>query len=82
MGHDNLSEYIREEVKRIDPCCHRREDRPQAACASTTSINYEKAARAAWQAVTSTLDRRNDPNTSPRLEATPRPRSVSSTTRD
>src|SRR5262245_17586976 len=62
MGTDYLSAYIREEVHRIDPVLFTDEMIDHGGLRIYTSINYDKQ-RAAWQAVTSTLDREDDPNT-------------------
>jgi len=69
MGTDYLSEYIRQEVKRIDPVLFTDEMIDHGGLRIYTSINYDKQ-RAAWQAVTSTLDRDDDPNT-PAYEGDP-----------
>jgi penicillin-binding protein 1A len=69
MGTDYLSQYIREEVKRIDPVLFTDEKIDHGGLRIYTSINYDKQ-RAAWQAVTSTLNREDDPNT-PAYEGDP-----------
>ncbi|MGH9003536.1 MAG: transglycosylase domain-containing protein, partial [Acidimicrobiia bacterium] len=69
MGTDYLPQYIREEVKRIDPVLFTDEMIDHGGLRIYTSINYDRQ-RAAWDAVTSTLPNEDDPAT-PKYEGDP-----------
>jgi penicillin-binding protein 1A len=62
MGTDYLPQYIREEVKRIDPVLFTDNKIDRGGLRIYTSLNYDMQ-RAAWNAVTSTLPNEDDPNT-------------------
>ena len=62
MGTDYLPPFIREEVKRIDPVLFTDNKIDRGGLRIYTSLDYNMQ-RAAWQAVTSTLDVGDDPNT-------------------
>jgi membrane peptidoglycan carboxypeptidase len=69
MGTDYLPKYIRGQLKAIDPVKYTDDFINAGGLRIYTSINYEMQ-RAAWQAVTSTLDREDDPKT-PEWEGDP-----------
>ncbi|HZM30146.1 MAG TPA: transglycosylase domain-containing protein [Acidimicrobiales bacterium] len=62
MGTDYLPQYIREEVKRIDPVLFTDNKIDRGGLRIYTSLNYDMQ-RAAWNAVISTLDAEDDLNT-------------------
>jgi penicillin-binding protein 1A len=60
MGTDYLPQFIREEVKRIDPVLFTDNKIDRGGLRIYTSLNYDMQ-RAAWNAVVSTLDSPEDP---------------------
>ncbi len=69
MGTDYLPEYIRNQLQAIDPVQFSDENIDGGGLRVYTSLDYNLQ-RAAWQAVTSTLNREDDPKT-PQWEGDP-----------
>ncbi len=69
IGTDYLPVYIQSELERIDPVRFSEENVATGGYRVYTSINYDMQ-RQAWNAVTSTLDREDDPAT-PEWEGDP-----------
>ncbi len=69
MGADYLPAYIQSELERIDPVRFSEENVTRGGYRIYTSIDYTKQQQA-WDAVTSTLDREDDPAT-PEWEGDP-----------
>jgi penicillin-binding protein 1A len=69
MGTDYLPKYIRGQLQAIDPVKYTNDFIDRGGLRIYTSINYDMQ-RAAWQAVTSTLDREDNPKT-PEWEGDP-----------